>query len=416
MKILLVTYWFVPHIGGVNTYLNVLKQGLEKLGHQVDILAHHPDMNKIYRLSDQLTIEKNPILFPVHDIMMDYFDQELPELEPWARFREIERYVFEMASALIGLDQYDLIHTHDVISTRAISRVKPVQAAHVATIHGLLNEEFFLTKEIADTGSSSWQYSFIEEHMGASSADITIFSSEWLRREYTNRFFVSSNHLAVIPYGLDTASIVAQANGNPRENRMNGKMVIICPARLVSYKGQSYLIEALGKLLHERDDFICQFAGDGPAMEELVPMADQFRLTKHVQFLGNQQDMIHLYKQADIFVLPTLIENQSLAVMEAQIVGLPVITTRVGGNAELIIPDHTGLLVEPRNPEELYEAIVKLMNDPSLRVRLAEMGKQWARKYWHPQIMIDRTAEAYETAWQMNKSRYGKNKKRREIH
>ncbi|NTZ20414.1 hypothetical protein EXW96_23650 [Paenibacillus sp. JMULE4] len=143
MKILLVTYWFVPHIGGVNTYLNVLKQGLEKLGHQVDILAHHPDMNKIYRLSDQLTIEKNPILFPVHDIMMDYFDQELPELEPWARFREIERYVFEMASALIGLDQYDLIHTHDVISTRAISRVKPVQAAHVATIHGLLNEEFF---------------------------------------------------------------------------------------------------------------------------------------------------------------------------------------------------------------------------------------------------------------------------------
>ncbi len=58
MKILLVTYWFVPHIGGVNTYLNVLKQGLEKLGHQVDILAHHPDMNKIYRLSDQLTIEK----------------------------------------------------------------------------------------------------------------------------------------------------------------------------------------------------------------------------------------------------------------------------------------------------------------------------------------------------------------------
>lgn len=398
MKILLATYWYLPHVGGVNTYLQVLKEGLEKRGHQVDILAHHPHMNDVYFLKRDRRIAKKSILYPMYDMMMDYYNQYLPGLDDWARFRDIERYVFELASLLLGLEAYDLIHTHDVISTRALFRVKPPNMPHVATIHGLLMEEFFITKEIQQEGSMRWKYSFIEEYLGASSPDATILPSEWLRRQYLNRIYVSPENLTVIPYGLDVERIMSESERIERMPRSDNRLVMICPARLVPYKGQRYLIEALAELVKVRDDFVCQFAGDGPLREKLESMTNELNLQNHVQFLGNRKDIYHLLKQANIFVLPTLVENHSLAVMEAQVIGLPVITTRVGGNAELVIDRHTGILVEPRNSQELYQAILTLMNEPELRNRLSSIGKQWARKYWQPDNMIERTLNVYRQA------------------
>lgn len=401
MKILLATYWYLPHVGGVHTYLQVLKKGLEEHGHQVDVLAHHPHMNDVYLLSEDRRVTKKPILYPVYDMMMDYYNQEFPNLDDWARFRDIERYVFEMASVMIGLENYDVIHTHDVISSRALSRVKPANTPHVTTIHGLLMEEFFVTKEIEQEGSMRWKYSFVEEHLGASSPDATILPSEWLRREYLNRFYVSPEKLTVIPYGLNIEQIVEQAD--VIEKIPQDRFVMICPARLVPYKGQRYLIEALAELIKVRDDFICQFAGDGSLREELLEMTHAFHLQNHVQFLGNRNDIYYLLKQADLFVLPTLVENHSLAVMEAQVIGLPVITTRVGGNAELLSHRHTGMLVEPQNSMELSEAILTLMNDSDLRERLSINSKRWARKYWHPENVIRRTLQVYDKAINQHK-------------
>jgi glycosyltransferase involved in cell wall biosynthesis len=128
----------------------------------------------------------------------------------------------------------------------------------------------------------------------------------------------------------------------------------------------------------------------------LESITQTLNLQDHVQFLGNRKDIYHLLKQADLFVLPTLVENHSLAVMEAQVMGLPVITTRVGGNNELIIDRHTGILTEPRSGNDLAEAILTLMEDPDLRNHLSETSKRWARIYWHPDNMVQRTLDVYQ--------------------
>jgi len=398
MNILLATFWYLPHVGGVDTYLKVLTKGLEQRGHRVDVCAHHPDMNHLYLLNGRRKLAKKPVLFPLHELLMDHFDKCVPEADSWIRYREAERYTFELVSTQFGLDGYDLIHTHDILSTRAIARVKPQGMPHVATIHGLLLEEYLVTGEIVGEDSIRWRYSLNEERLGASSADITILPSEWLRREYMNRIGAPGERLTVIPYGLDTQAIIAELERIPREPRQSGKTLMICPARLVAYKGQRYLIEALGKLKRERDDFVCQFAGDGPAREELARLAEELGLKRHVQFLGNRSDIMRLYKQADLFVLPTLVENHSLAIMEAQFAGLPVIATRAGGNSELIVPDHTGVLVDPADADQLFEALRSLMNDGERRRRLAATGQAWARKYWHPRNMLERTLRVYEQA------------------
>jgi glycosyltransferase involved in cell wall biosynthesis len=395
MNILLATYWLLPHVGGVHTYLQLLKQGLEARGHRVDILGHHPDNNHVYLLTDNRMIEKKPILYPLHDMLMDYFNQEHPELDDWIRYRHIERQVYEMASVLLGINQYDIIHTQDVISTRAFARVAPSAAARVATIHGLIFDEFMTTGDIDRHGSLRWKYCFVEEYLGASSAHATILPTEWLRREYVNRFFVPEEQLEVIPYGLNIDRIVQQTDLLERNPQPHGKLLIICPGRLVPYKGHRYLIEALAKLVKERDDFICQFAGEGVQRAELEEMVRQMKLQDHVQFLGNRDDIYALLRAADMFVLPSLVENHSLAVMEAQIIGLPVITTNTGGNGELVSHLHTGLLVEAANSNELFQAMLLLMNDENLRNKLSTNSRKWGRKYWHPDRMIERTLEVY---------------------
>lgn len=63
MNILLATYWILPHVGGVDTYLRTLKQGLEERGHQVDLLGHHPDMSRVHLLDDKKSVEKNRFTF-----------------------------------------------------------------------------------------------------------------------------------------------------------------------------------------------------------------------------------------------------------------------------------------------------------------------------------------------------------------
>ncbi|MFC4768601.1 glycosyltransferase family 4 protein [Effusibacillus consociatus] len=396
MRILLATFWVLPHVGGVNTYLQVLKKGLEERGHKVDILGTHPGMNHVHLITDNRRVKKQDILFTLNDTMVDYFQQELPGVDNWVSHRYIERQVFELASALIGINDYDVIHTQDVISTRTFSRIIPKKTPLVATIHGLLMDEFFTTGEITQEDSMRWKYSFVEEHLGASSAAVTILPTEWLRREHINRFFVSPEKLTVIPYGLNTEPYIREAEAIERTPRTDGKMVIICPARLVPYKGQRYLLEALAELIKVRDDFVCRFAGGGQQRAELEQITQQLNLQNHVQFLGNRNDILYLLKQADLFVLPSLVENHSLAVMEAQLLELPVITTRVGGNTELVTHLHTGILVEPRNSQELYQAILMLMNDPDLRNKLCINSKKWARKYWHPNRMVERTLDVYK--------------------
>ncbi|MCL6568220.1 MAG: glycosyltransferase, partial [Meiothermus silvanus] len=92
-------------------------------------------------------------------------------------------YCFEVAAALFDLNQYDVIHTQDIVSTRALSRVKPAGTALVATIHGLLAKEHIFSGDIKSQDSLAWKYVSDEEYYGCVSADATIVPTDWLRRE-----------------------------------------------------------------------------------------------------------------------------------------------------------------------------------------------------------------------------------------
>lgn len=404
LKILLATYWYFPHVGGVNQYINIIKEELELVGHDVDVFAHHPDINHYYIANKDLQINKMEIKTLIYNKLKQHFKQYLPQLNDWVIAKEIERYCFEMGASLINLEQYDLIHTQDIISTRALSRVKPERVPLIATIHGLLANEHLLSGDIANKGIPSWDYVKNEEYYGVTSADITIIPTQWLKEQFVQQIKVPEDHLEVMPYGMNIDLFLKEHKQDPYPllNKPDKGVLILCPARLVPVKGHQVLIKALKKLKDKGIRFECWLAGDGELRKNLEQSVQQLDMIKQIRFLGNRADVPALMSLADIMILPSLQDNLPFSIMEAQIAGLPIIASNTGGIPEMIIDGETGLLFEKGNSDDLANKIELLVNNKKLLQKTRDKEREWGRKMWSSKVLANNLSHQYQKLLRSN--------------
>jgi glycosyltransferase involved in cell wall biosynthesis len=129
--------------------------------------------------------------------------------------------------------------------------------------------------------------------------------------------------------------------------------------------------------------------GDGPLRKQLEMATRQLMMDQAVVFTGIRQDVFSLLQTSDIFVLPSQDrEGLGVALIEAMAVGLPVIGTNLGGIPEVIEDGENGFLVSPRNPEQLAEALKKLVNDQTLRTGMGLRGRQmYEEKFTLPRMI-----------------------------
>jgi glycosyltransferase involved in cell wall biosynthesis len=208
-------------------------------------------------------------------------------------------------------------------------------------------------------------------------------------------FGMRGDEFGVIPPGIDVARFAA-APGMPRNalDLPGPGPVVMVVARLSAEKGLADFLRAASLVgTTPRPNFV--LVGDGPLRPELERQAIDLGLAGRVVFLGYRRDIPALLAGADVIVLPSLHEGLPLAVLEALAVGRPVVATAVDGTAELIDHESTGLLVRPGNPAELAEAIIRVLNDASLRERLGRHGRARAAAF-DQSAMIDRTVHVYE--------------------
>lgn len=401
MNILLTTYFYLPHVGGVSTYVDVLRRELERLGHHVDVFAHHPDMQHYYMPNNGRILVKSKVKDRIYEKVYAYYEQQLKYVDPWIRWRDIERYCFEAAASVFGLEQYDLIHSQDIVSTRALWRVKPKTTPLVATIHGCLATEFIYSGEVTGKDSLPWKYAAAEEFYGAVSSNTTIVPTQWLKGLSMTEFAVPGKHLQVIPYGMDIDAFQKRISlVGVRENLE--KKVLICPARLVPVKGHKYLLEALAMLKEVRQDWVCWLPGDGPLESELKMQSERLGLSEHVVFMGPRADVPELLQQADVFVLPSLQDNLPFSIMEAQVAGKAVVVSDAGGIPEMVHHGRTGLVVPAGQSEPLFRNIRKVLESDRLRRRLGEQAKRWAADHWSIQTMMNKTLKVYDSVMSKN--------------
>jgi glycosyltransferase involved in cell wall biosynthesis len=181
----------------------------------------------------------------------------------------------------------------------------------------------------------------------------------------------------------------------PADGREAGERLrVIVPRRLFPKNGVEYFVRAM-PLIAAAVDVEARIVGDGPERVRLEGLAIQLGVGDRIEFLGARpnEEMPGLLRDADLAVIPSLIEATSIAALEAMSCGLPVAASRVGGLPE-IIDEGVGALFEPMNPSALADAVISLLTGSELR----ELGREARRRVtanWSINRMVQRHLEIY---------------------
>lgn len=400
MKILLATYWLIPHVGGVWAFMEQIRNRLTAMGHEVDLFGNSPDYSCFHIYNKGLSLEKRHLL-PILEAKLSSAQTPSLHTQPIIWQYEYDRYCMELAAAYFGLEQYDVIHTHDIFSARALSRVKPKHVPLVSHIHGSVAGELFthfrLHPELGiKENSSPYNYFQAMEHYGASGSDLTITANQWQRNMLIQQFKVPAHQVTVFPYGLDQGPFWAKYAAGTEVRRPPGKKVIIFPARLVFVKGINILIDALAMLKNVRQDWVCWIVGDGKDRGELEQQVLRHGLIQEVAFLGQRNDIPALLGQSDLFVHSCIQDNQPFSVMEAQLAGVPVLVSSAGGLPEMVEHGVTGLISPAGDPGTLYYQLDLLLANDAYRISIGQQAQKWAQQQWSLDLMMERLMNVYQ--------------------
>ncbi len=183
-----------------------------------------------------------------------------------------------------------------------------------------------------------------------------------------------------IYHGLDARLFQADAAVYPSAEAS----LVLSVGRLRPKKGFHCLVDACGLLKIGGHEFRCMIAGYGPLRGELETRIAKLGLEDTVSLTDmlTQGEVIALYKQASLFVLPCRItadgdrDGIPNVLAEAMAMELPVVSTNIAGIPELVEHNRTGILVRPEDPVELAAAIARLLDQPQLREELGKAGRE----------------------------------------
>lgn len=191
-----------------------------------------------------------------------------------------------------------------------------------------------------------------------------------------------SDRLLVIPSGIDVRRTEAGAPHTP--------FVVATAAILEPRKGIDVLLDACARLTCRAH---LDVYGEGSLRARLEERAAGLGLD--VTFHGRVEGLRERLEQADVFVLPSWGENLPIAILEAMAAALPVVATRVGGNAELVVDGETGDVVEPGDPDGMARAIDRLADDPERRRAFARAAAARAAEHFDPDACAERLVALY---------------------
>lgn len=159
---------------------------------------------------------------------------------------------------------------------------------------------------------------------------------------------------------------------------------ILFVGRLERTKGLPYLLEAFQSLVSEGCNICLEIVGAGSLRPDLEKRAHVLGISPRVVFRGYVpfgSELLKFYREADVFVAPSLQEGQGKVFIEAMASGVPVIGTNVGGIPTIVKDGVNGLLVEPRSSASIVEAVKRVLNDKELRKKLILSGLKIAKQY-----------------------------------
>ena len=182
----------------------------------------------------------------------------------------------------------------------------------------------------------------------------------------------------MIPNGVDVKKFRPDTGQRPSDEII----ITIGATRITARKGIRFLLEAVALLVTQYPQLRIEILGEGSEREELESQVTARGLKGHVRFLGyvSPEETPRYYQRASIFVLPSLNEGMSNALLEALASGLPLVVTDTGGSKELVTEGENGLYIQKESAESIRKALEKLLEDETIRERMGEASRRRAEK------------------------------------
>jgi glycosyltransferase involved in cell wall biosynthesis len=209
---------------------------------------------------------------------------------------------------------------------------------------------------------------------------------------------IEEDKITVVHSGIDTKKFdgVQKAEHLFREFNIPKKNLVVGTiAHLTDHKGHIYLLQAIPKILKEIPNCLFLFVGEGELKESLIGKARILGIKDRVIFTGFREDIPKILSILDLFVLPSHLEGLCTSLMDALYMQVPIVATTAGGIPEVIDNGRTGLLVPPKDPNALTEAVVKLMKDEDKKTVFAKRGKKKVSEKFTASKMVEGVEKVY---------------------
>jgi glycosyltransferase involved in cell wall biosynthesis len=331
--------------------------------------------------------------------------QELKNLKRDIRIIKDIKALFEITK-LINKFRPNIVHLNSskisILGTLAgmICRLgwKNRRLKIVYTVHGwVFNEPMAYLKKI---------FYIYAEKLSSYAKDQVICIDNFDLRLAKNTLKIKSSKLTVIYLGLDIEKINLYEKPEAQEILLNKfpicspefkpKIFIGAIGHLYKTKGYEYMIAAMEIVCRKQKNFALFIIGEGDERLRLEKLIRKFRLENNVFLSGSLDQAANLLMAFNIYVCSSVKEGLPYTILEAMYAGLPIVTTDVGGIPDMIHHNKNGLLVESKNPDQLAERILKLLNDDNLKLKLGANAHKIVLDKFKLERMIDDTKYIYK--------------------
>jgi glycosyltransferase involved in cell wall biosynthesis len=401
LRIAYLCYRGKPHVGGQGVYTRHLTKALVDLGHTVEVFGGQP----YPVLDERVPLTKLPSL----DIFNDHYPGRMPaywEIKHWEDWLELAQFSTGTFSEPLAFSfrawselrtrpsDFDLVHDNQCLGygLLAIEKLLPT----IVTLHHPISKDREL--EIAHAPSrrkrvsvGRW-YSFVRmQARVARRLPRIVVVSENSIKDIHEDFGVALDRMRLVPVGVDPDLFKPR----PEVERISGRLITTASAD-VALKGLAYLLEAMAKLRTERDVSLTII---GKAREgKSADLIDKLGLRDAVQFVSGVPDdeIVDLYAQAELAVVPSLYEGFSLPAVEAMATGVCLVATDGGALPEVTGRDgETVLSCRAGDVEALAAAIRRGLDNPALRERVGAAGRERVVERWSWRRCAELTVDQY---------------------
>jgi len=386
MHVLLLNYEFPPAGGGAGFATYNIGRELVQMGVKVDVLTSSIEDEVDGAILDGMTIHRVPSWRKgIHDCGM---------LGAYSYVG----FALRKRQKLLKSTKYDLEHFFFSLPTGilSLSPIRRRKQPYIVSLRGsdvpgydLFNQKLEkVHKVLLPLTRSIWRNASAVVALSQGLKDIA------LKAAPTQEIDIISNGIEIDHFYPATRV----------EKKQEEPLKLITVSRLLERKGIHHLLEAIAK--PDPLPVTLTIVGTGSYEDELQKVCTELGLNDRVKFTGfiRRDELPELYRQHDVFALPSQTESFGLVFAEAMSCGLPILGTFVGGIPELVRHETDGILVNPAQPGEIRESLKKMLNDPEKTIAMGIAARQRIEEKYAWRVIAEKYLECYQKVLSANKN------------